>query len=485
MVVSVAGGLAVQRGYGLLLVAAGLAGLAVVAAGRWRRGLLIGLLVLSALNGLPFLDVTDVSAGVVPGATDLFVPVLVVALAVWNLEQGAPDRSPRLRRLAWTWSVAFVTWWALVWGWSVVQGISPIAAAVYGRDFLWFGLLLPLTIGALRGRDDVVALSVTLGAGAMVYSVAQNLAQFAGVSPSDFIHADLVGEGGGGYKRYFAAMGHLEAMSVALGAGLALVGRDRSARIAGGTLLAVVGTAVALQFTRAFYASFALAFVLVTGLWAIRNGPVARRLRRATAVGAAALTATVATLVLTGAGIDRESPPGLVAERTVSGVTQVQQGSGTFGQRQAIYESMLRVLGPRWPVGLGFVPPDRHYVAGLPEGSVRNSDVGLLNALMTMGVIGLGLLFAPVVGGVVLTVRSASMTLRDHWLVFGASLFLLTTLVSSPTLITLFSVPGLVLTATLCAATARVLEPSDEALSVAPHPPQPRQLARPLERRAS
>ena len=55
---------------------------------------------------------------------------------------------------------------------------------------------------------------------------------------------------------------------------------------------------------------------------------------------------------------------------------------------------MLVVLGPAWPIGLGFLHPAIHYVAGLPEGSIRNSDLGLMQVLMTMGVLGLALLLS-------------------------------------------------------------------------------------------
>lgn len=454
------GGVAVQRGYGLPLMAASLGAAALVLAGRWRRGFVIGLLVLSALNGLPFIDMTTLSAGLIPGATDLFIPVLFVVLLIWNLERGAEERSPRLRRLAWVWCAAMATWWALVWLWSVTQGIPPLTAALYGRDFLYFALLVPLTMGALRGREDLIALGVSLGAGALVYAMAQHLAEFGGLSPSSFIHTDLVGGTEGGFKRYFAPMGHLEGAGVCLGSGLALLGPGRLARAAGWTLLGVIGSAVVLQFTRAYYAAFLLGFVVVTGLWATRGGDVGQRLRRATGVGAAVLAATVAVYVLTGTSIDRESAPGLVVNRAASGVTQAQEGTGTFGQRHAIYDSMFRTLGSSWPVGLGFLDPGVHYVAGVPRGAIRNDDVGLLSAVMTMGVIGLVLLFVPVVAIVALAVRSASRSVRDHWLAYGASVFLVVALLSSPTLNILFSVPGLVLTAIICASACRVLEPT-------------------------
>jgi hypothetical protein len=41
--------------------------------------------------------------------------------------------------------------------------------------------------------------------------------------------------------------------------------------------------------------------------------------------------------------------------------------------------------------------PDVRPVSPLPDGSIRNGDVGVLNAVMTMGVIGAALIYAPLV----------------------------------------------------------------------------------------
>jgi hypothetical protein len=142
---------------------------------------------------------------------------------------------------------------------------------------------------------------------------------------------------------------------------------------------------------------------------------------------------------------------GTVASRVQTGILNVDPSSGNVGYRRDVYRTMLQILGPDWPGGLGFLHPDSRYFAALPAGSIRDTDVGLLNILMTMGAVGLGLFMAGFVYVLVRLFNQArSLGRRDVWpaiLVFGTSLWLLATVLTSVTLVTLFSVNGLVLTA--------------------------------------
>jgi hypothetical protein len=93
-----------------------------------------------------------------------------------------------------------------------------------------------------------------------------------------------------------------------------------------------------------------------------------------------------------------------------------------------------------------------HYVAGLPEGAIRNSDVGVFNALMTMGVIGALLIYAPLLYGFVALLRAASTWRRlglpeRRWIAYGGAAWIAWALVGSWNLGVLFSVTGLVVTA--------------------------------------
>jgi hypothetical protein len=163
-----------------------------------------------------------------------------------------------------------------------------------------------------------------------------------------------------------------------------------------------------------------------------------------------------ATLLLGGAlvlvpGTADNPVIGTVASRVTTGIQNVNQSSGNVGYRQDVYRTMLQILGPEWPGGLGFLHPDTRYFEQLPAGSIRDTDVGLLNILMTMGAVGLGLFMSGFVYALgKLFEKARRPGPRDAWpsiVVFGLSLWILATLLTSVTLVTLFSVNGLVLTA--------------------------------------
>lgn len=136
-------------------------------------------------------------------------------------------------------------------------------------------------------------------------------------------------------------------------------------------------------------------------------------------------------------------------ERLLSIVTDLQTGSGTVAVREEVTRSMVRALGGQWPYGLGFVPPSAHYFLGLPSGSIRNSDLGVLNVVMTMGAIGAFVLYLPFVLGLIQCLqRSPARWSNEYsWLRYGGAVWIVATLVSSVTLVTLFSTSGLALAA--------------------------------------
>ena len=115
--------------------------------------------------------------------------------------------------------------------------------------------------------------------------------------------------------------------------------------------------------------------------------------------------------------------------------------------REAVTKTMKAYLGERWPGGLGFVPPATHYFEGLPGGSIRDSDLGVLNAVMTMGVIGAALIYLPVISMLIDCLRRRPLRQAGEysWLRYGGAIWIVATLVSSVTLTTLFSTSGVVL----------------------------------------
>jgi hypothetical protein len=152
-----------------------------------------------------------------------------------------------------------------------------------------------------------------------------------------------------------------------------------------------------------------------------------------------------------------QSAAQVFATRAGSGIEEIQARSGTFGYRYNVQSEMLDVVGNRWPVGVGFWHPDDRFVSGLPEGSIRNGDVGVLNGITTIGAVGTTLLFLPVLGTILFLWRRRP-TGSGEWdgFIFGASGWLFGVAVASISLVTLFSVQGLLLTAVVIVAAASV-----------------------------
>jgi hypothetical protein len=156
-----------------------------------------------------------------------------------------------------------------------------------------------------------------------------------------------------------------------------------------------------------------------------------------------------------------------VFTRVQGGISDVSQSTGTVGYRESVDREMLHRLGHEWPVGLGFLSTAYHYVPTLPSGSIRNSDTGVFNVLMTMGLIGLVLVYVPLGYGFRELFRSsaevAGTALDRRWIVVGGAAWIAFAVAGSATLILLFSVSGLVLSALVLAFLASGVSPPDKA----------------------
>jgi hypothetical protein len=229
-------------------------------------------------------------------------------------------------------------------------------------------------------------------------------------------------------------------------------------RLLGVALVLFAAVSVVFQFTRATYLGLALAIIIVGAYWLYGNTSIGQRLRRGVAVCAA--------LVILGIFVSDWKPlttsfvpapaAAAVSERASSSFDELIERTGTVRYRYELQDEMRRVLGDNWPMGLGFWHPEFRPVASLPQGSIRNGDVGVFNAIMTMGVIGTVLLYVPLLALFVVMMRtrgtSEARIRRQHWFFFGASTWLLYVVLSSASLVTLFGPPGLMLVATILAS---------------------------------
>lgn len=455
----------VGRGHASSTVVASLVALAVLAGvTAWNPGVSVGLLVLVAMNGLPGIDVEEyLLAGF--RLSDVAVMLLAGTLAMRIHRRGSPA-GPWARRLA-VWGVTLGSWWLIVLlRTSLFEGVPLFNAFLFGRDFIYFAILLPLLAMALRSRREVLGCIATLFGGALVFSVGQLAISAGGASPTGwaswFAHAISLGESEG-VTRVYASMGDALPLTVAFGLGLALMPpRKRFARTTGIVLFVVAVVAMLYLFTRALFIGTAVALLVTMILWLFGAGS-----QKAARRGVAALCAVLLVLVIAlNYRALTTSVRGVSAASARTSVTleELEHGTGNVGYRYDLGRQMLDVLDSRWVTGLGFLHPESHPVPGLPAESIRNSDLGVTNSLMTMGAVGTALLYvAPVAMLLALVRRWHALIAGDQqrdieWFLFGATMWLIVVLVSSLSLVTLFSVSGLVMSAALLACAARWLD---------------------------
>jgi hypothetical protein len=440
-----------------------LAILAVVA--NWNPGVSVGLLVIAAMNGVPGIDLEPhFLAGY--RVSDIAVGLLAGGLVMRVYARGAPA-GLWARRLS-ICGAALGAWWLLTLLRTTFNGVPVLKGFLFGRDFLYFALLLPLVAAGLRGRRELLGCLGTLFAGALLFSVGlvatsalgASLHGFAGL----FVHASMVNEADSeGIKRVYSTMGDSLPLILAFGLGVALMPPGKLfARRLGILLFVVGGIATLYLFTRALYIGIAVALVGTMILWRFGGGS-----RNAARRGVGALYAVLILLVVMvnfGALARRTPALNAASVRTGMTITEFQHQTGNVGYRYTLDQKMLDVLGSNWIGGLGFLHPDSHPVAALPFGSIRNGDTGIMNSVMTMGVVGTVLLYlAPV--AILIAVIRRWQALTEHgeqrsleWFFFGMTMWLLVVLVTSISLVTLFSVSGLVMSAAVIGCAARLLD---------------------------
>jgi hypothetical protein len=425
------------------------------------RGVLLGLLLLAVANALPGVDLG--SQAVLPGGVpvqDLAIVLVSALLAERTLRAwGERARRPWVRRAV-AWGCVLAMWWWITWVRSVVgAGITPLDAALFGRDFLFFALLVPLALAGLD-RRDLPGLAAVVLAGGMLTALGQIATVIGGSDVSFLVHVNTL-KPEGGLTRVYSQANDLVIMLVPLGLGLVLLARTVALRRVGIGVTLVAALATALMQTRAIYATVPTAILALSTVLALKPGPVGAAVRagaRRVVVGAAL---GVGALALAAPQVFTSSTFGRITERAFSGLGAASEETGTVAYRAHLDDTLLQLLGGRWLIGMGFLHPKDFYVAGVPFGTIRNSDLGVLEAIMPMGVIGTVLLYVPpVVGLCVLTRRlSRAPGVADYaWLTYGVASWILSVLLGSITLVTLFNPAGLTYVALMLAAAAVALD---------------------------
>jgi hypothetical protein len=415
------------------------------------------MLLLAVMNGIPFIDL----GGRLPGGAhlqDAFVVALTWLLYVRRGLISDPRRA-RIARAATVWGACFVGFWlvTLMRSW-LLDGIPLLKAALYGRDFLYFAVLLPVAVRAeIPARSLRAGLKVLL-VGVSLFAVGDSVISLTGVSLAWLVHPQILVSRVGLTRVYSMMTDPLNAWFV-FAAAYTVCNKGGRFRSYAAALALLFGTASILQLARANYFALGVGLLVAVSVWLLRYASLRSMMLRATVVTLAVL-ALVFALLGQVRSPSSASPAGGVLTRVQGGISDFSRSTGTVGYRESVDREMVHLLGHDWPVGLGFLHTAYHYVPTLPSGSIRNADTGVFNVLMTMGLLGAVLVYLPLAYGLGALLRSRSEASygspRERWLVIGGTAWIGFAAAGSATLILLFTTSGLVLTAVVLAAVSRL-----------------------------
>ncbi len=456
----------------LCLLAAAAAALTARRVGRDSlMGVAVGVLTLGALNALPGpnLQTTHIdvrtpyfTAGRFP-LEDFCIVGLIALLAYGYRHRVAPATTSRYSRIARAACLLLSLWWlaTLLRSW-IGSGVSLPRAAFFGRDFLYFAVIIPLAIPLVQSAPRRQALVAVLAIGAVVTGVGQALITLGVGSLPQLVHVSDLGRDSG-LVRVHSPASALVTASLPFAVGAVLFGRGATRSVAG-VVACVSAVAVALQLTRALYFGVLLGLAVAVVVWVFLTSEAElgrRRLMRIAATGAV----LVAAVLIYEPSATANSAVNGVRTRFLSGVaefTQPPTTKSTLAFRDRERSVLAPALRGHRLAGLGFLPPTTFAVAGLPrwtQGSIRNSDVGVYNVLMTMGVLGVVIYALPLLAAGWASIATRDQVrAEDRWLAFGCLAWLIMAVVTSWNLVILFSPAGAVLAALILGCTLATSE---------------------------
>jgi hypothetical protein len=330
-------------------------------------------------------------------------------------------------------------------------------------DFAFFAVLVPLFARFFRDARATRICLVVCGAAAVIAGLSQSVVIISHNSLSFLVHTTFVAATAGLPRLYTGAI-DLPFAAVPLALGAALFGRTALHRRAGAAVAIVCGVAVALALTRARYVGMTVGLGAAFLLWICLSDTAAHLARVRFWRAAVAIAVCVCALVAYKPSLLGSSALTAVGSRVSSAVAVVtgQSSTATVDVRLVEARDLTAYLGGRWLFGLGFLDPSSDYITAVPEGSIRNSDTGYLNMVMTMGAIGVALYCAPLLVLALAVIRRRLMRRRDQnveWVLFGGFAYLIAILVSSATLVILFSTTGVVAAAAVVGLVMMSLSP--------------------------
>jgi hypothetical protein len=419
-----------------------------------QRGIFIGLMLLAAMNGIPFLNTVTTTSGKVT-LQEVALTALVITAIVWIAVDNQSYHPTQLGRLISYLGVVLFAWWFYTLTRTILNFDGDVLQAFkYGDDFFYYALILTVMPRVRLEDRDIRALITTATVGVCIYAVAQATTSLHITVLSAFMNAYQI-HTQGHLLRVYDYMNDLVAAGLAISVAASFLVHNLTIRRLARCIALLLLISVLLMLTRALWLGMISGLLLVS-LWMMyAGGPyVASVLRRKWAW-------IVSLLVLAGALLSLTDPSaithGELVERASSAVSTLETSSGTLAVRESVDQTLTSYLSGHWAAGLGFVSPSMHYYSDLPHGSIRDPDVGILNALVTMGLIGTIMVYMPVILVLIACLRKPEMASRERyaWLRYGGAVWLACILISSITLVILFSPAGLALTGVMITVICR------------------------------
>jgi len=409
-----------------------------------------GVILLLVLNGVPGINLTSYNVHGSFETIDICAMALI-ALAAIRYFFGAREPANRQTRQLVAWSSIFLAIWMIAFVKGLDRGVPALKAALFGRDFLFFALLVPLAKALVKNERELTRFVTVIGVMTTVYASGE-IATSLGFLNQNIINAKQTIEIGS-LTRVYAPMNDLVALGFSCALAYALLNKGKRATWAA-LIASICGIAVLLQLTRALYVGLVIGMIVAFVIWGAARSQRRFRLRRR-------LLWTIIGMIILGSVAVIAAPQVLSSSSVQSITNRVSQGIADIGSsnrvetgntvayRQHVSSLMLQVLGSHWVLGLGFLHPSTVFFPQLPKGSIRDNDLGLFNGLMTMGIIGTILIYIPVIMALGRVLPSRSPGARWDWLRLGGMIWMVSVIVGSLSLVTLFSPNGLVLMAVL------------------------------------
>jgi hypothetical protein len=428
---------------------------------RYRSGALIAVALLAAVDGLPGPDLTKhiVRDGIY--AQD-FALYLLMGLLAWEIYKYRlwTFFSHGLGRAMLMFALLNLAWWVFtLYRTSWDFGISVNHAGNFGRAFLYIALLTPLFAAGLQRRETRTAMFLVAGA----WSVVIAATSIAGaVHQSSFtiqmLHVTTVRQTGTLTRLYVHAEDLLVA-ALMFSIAFLLGSPNKAIRRFSGVVATFALVAIGVLQTRASYVG-CIGGALFASIVYMSSGDSRSALRRLIVV-LATLGVAIGGIFLFAPGSRTARAINEVTYRGASGIgaaSSQNQATSTVAVREAELKLLEQRLGDHWGLGLGFIDPRDQPDINLPFLSIENSDVGLFNVVITMGVVGAVLYYLAIVTvTVLLTLKSRVLRGERRLYAQGALGACVLTLITSLTLMSFFGPTGITTVAAVIGVGAAVI----------------------------